>query len=207
MAFINLFEIVDILIMTAALGYIFMRIFRPARSVDPVDYYLKKKSDRWKAFWFAAAVVAPGIVLHELGHKFVAIAFGAHAIFFAGCSSQAILGNVPLFNFSCILLIGAVILSFFNFPVLLFVPGFVQHTSTGPLPSAIIAFSGPAINGLLWIVARLGLKYQWFPRKYNLPLAIAGRINGFLFIFNMLPIPPFDGFWVLEGLAKGLLGV
>ncbi|MEK6849690.1 MAG: hypothetical protein AABY01_03925, partial [Nanoarchaeota archaeon] len=70
--FITLYEILDVLIMTLGVGYIFMDIFRP-----------KGAAFNLHALWLSCLVTAPGIILHELSHKFTAIAFGAEATFHA----------------------------------------------------------------------------------------------------------------------------
>jgi Zn-dependent protease len=205
MAFITIFEIIDIAIMTLALGYVFMRIFDRPQPQDVMDYYTKKKSD-WKPFWFAVAVVAPGIILHELGHKFVALLLGQQATFYAACSVTSAFGlpgSPGLLDFPCLLLTAVVVLSYFNIPFLIFVPGYVQHVgNASQLGLAAIAFAGPAVNGLLWLFATLAVRGKWFKKKYTLALVLTARINMFLFFFNLIPIPPFDGFQVALGIIR-----
>ena len=72
-------EIIDIIIMTAALGYIFMGIFpRQPREFDIRRYYSRFDFEDFK---FSIMVTAPAIILHEFGHKFTALYFGLDAIF------------------------------------------------------------------------------------------------------------------------------
>lgn len=77
--FISLREIADIIIMVFAIGYIFSDYFRrePLEGYDPLTYY--KKPPLIESIKFAAMIAAPAVVLHELAHKFVAMAFGAIA--------------------------------------------------------------------------------------------------------------------------------
>src|SRR3989344_8628764 len=79
MVFISLTEIINIAIVTFVVGYIFTGLF-PIRGSkkDILDSY---KGFDWSEFWFACLVAAPGIILHELAHKFVAMGFGLTAEF------------------------------------------------------------------------------------------------------------------------------
>ena len=49
------------------------------------------------------------------------------------------------------------------------------------------------------------VKNNLFPKKFNPALLLTSRINMFLFIFNMLPIPGFDGSKVFTGLIQAFL--
>src|SRR3989338_8250901 len=80
MAIISIIEIFYIIIATLVTGYIFTGLL-PIRTSkrDVLDSYIKGFD--WSEFWFACAVAAPGIIFHEMGHKFVAMAFGLKAFF------------------------------------------------------------------------------------------------------------------------------
>ena len=186
MAIFTFWEIFDAVIMTLIVGFIFSDTFRKpvTEEYDPLKYYKPKLY--LGDFKFAALVTAPGIILHELGHKFVAIAFGMSATFNA---SYTFLGL-------------GLALKILNFPVF-FVPAYVSIIGTGtPLQSALIAFAGPAVNLILWLGSSLLVKYKLVGNKYSHLFLLTGRINMFLFIFNMLPIPPFDGNQVFMGLIQ-----
>lgn len=183
MAFLSPIEIFDIVFMTAVVGYIFIDGFRN---------FAHSTKER---FLLSVLSVAPGIILHEFGHKIVGLLFGFNATFNA---AYIWLG------------IGLVLKLVSGF--MFFVPAYVSITcaSAGcvitPIASTLIAFAGPAINGLLYIGALLALKYgQWSP-KVTLVLTATQRINGILFIFNMLPVPLFDGFSVYSGLWHLITG-
>ena len=78
----SLQELIDVIIMTLALGFIFKDIFvRPSSPYDPLTYY--KKKINLENFKFAIIATAPAVILHELAHKFVAIAYGLEATFHA----------------------------------------------------------------------------------------------------------------------------
>lgn len=180
-------EIVDFIIMAAVLGYIFKDFFR-ALSVnyrkDPVKYFKTKgRSD----FFNAVLLTVPAIVFHELAHKFVAIAFGLKAVFNAA------------YGF---LLLG-LILKIIKFPFIFFVPAYVSVSgATTPLVFSLVALSGPAMNGVLAIFSRLAIVRKWLDKKYFQLLNLSYKINLFLMIFNMVPIPGFDGFKFFSGIIQ-----
>ena len=109
-------ELLDIVIMTLAVGFIFSdflaRFRRPSEDYDP----LKQNYNRfinWDNFKFAALVTAPAIILHEFGHKFIALSFGYNATFHAAY----------LFLF-----IG-IMLKLMKSPFLFFVPAYVSFSA------------------------------------------------------------------------------
>ena len=187
--FITLREILDIAIMTAVIGFIFKDIFarKPAFGYNPLEYY--KKPQAWENFKFAAMVTAPAIIIHELFHKFTAIGFGLEATFHAAYSFLAL----------------GLILKVLNFPFIFFVPAYVSipinQIGVGPAFS-LIAFAGPFANLLMWLVPKFLMKAKKIPHKYLRFAFLTARINMFLFIFNMLPIPGFDGSKVFAGLLS-----
>lgn len=175
--------------MTGVLAYIFMDILpSPARARDPLEMFTKKKKQSFEQFIFAAGVVATGIVLHELAHKFVAIALGQDAVFHASYKFLAL----------------GVLLKLIHFPVLFFVPGYVSIIgASSPFEHAITAFAGPFMHLLLFGIAWLMLSQKALtPKKPEMRmfLALTKRINLWLFILNMLPIPGFDGFGVFSSI-------
>lgn len=171
-------ELFDIVIMTLAVGFIFADMFRS---------YL---GDR--AFWFSCLVTAPALIAHELAHKFVALGFGLEATFHA----------------AYFWLILGIVLKLLRFSFIFFVPGYVSIgagiMAVQPLPSALIAFAGPLLNLVLFVVAWAMLKQRRLKKNTFLFLQVTKQINLFLFVFNMLPIPMFDGLKVYQGLFSGL---
>ncbi|MFH1506511.1 MAG: M50 family metallopeptidase [archaeon] len=188
MAFFNLAEVLDIIIIAIALGFIFMIfIKRPQVVKNWMDRYKKKKFE-WKDLLYAAMIVAPAVILHEFGHKFVAMGFGLQATFEAAYIWLGL----------------GIILRLVNFGFIFFVPAYVsiQGVAT-PGQYALTAFAGPAVNAILWVVSLLIVK-KVKDMKPNTRYAwlLSARINMFLFIFNMLPIPGFDGWHVYSNLIK-----
>jgi len=181
----TLLELLDMVIMSLAVGFIFKDMFqRPVarETYDPIKaIHSKKKED----LLFAILVVAPAIILHEFGHKFVALAFGLSATFHAAYWWLGI----------------GVLMKLFMPAFIFFVPAYVSIVgATTPGVHSLIAFAGPAVNGLLYLFSYVYLRYGKPKKEWKGALVISRRINGFLFIFNMIPIPGFDGAQVFSGL-------
>ncbi len=172
-------ELFDVLIMTLAVGYIFMDLFR--RQQFGFDK---------KAFMFACLVTAPALIAHELAHKFVALSFGLDATFHAAYFWLAL----------------GIILKMLRFGFIFFVPAYVSigNGAAAPGAFALIAFAGPALNLVLFLIAWALLKQKRMKRSTWVFLQVTKQINLFLFIFNMLPIPFFDGLKVYQGLYQVL---
>ena len=188
MVLLSFAEVVDIIIMTLAIGFIFKDIFKPRRKVEVITpgYYLKQlKGSGWTDFWYAAAIVAPSIILHEFGHKFVAVANGMTASFHASYWGLGL----------------GIFLKLISAGFLFFVPAYVSISGQGTsLQLSSIAFAGPAVNLILWLGGLLLIKKVKLKKDAFRFVFLVSRINMFLFIFNMLPIPGFDGFKVYAGL-------
>ncbi len=174
-------ELLDVVIMTLAVGYIFMDMFRR----HPVGF------DK-NAFLFACAVTAPALIVHELAHKFVALSFGLEATFHA----------------AYFWLVLGIVMKMLRFGFIFFVPAYVSIGAAGatvaPLASALVAFSGPFLNFILFVGSWLMLKQKRMKHSTYVLLQVTKQINLFLFIFNMLPIPFFDGMKVYQGLFQVL---
>lgn len=174
---LSLRELVDVTIMTLAVGYIFS------------DLFLQAFRDKKKAFTFSCLVTAPALILHELGHKFFALSFGLSAQFHA----------------AYLWLVIGVILKIMGSNFIFFVPAYVSISgSVTPGASALIAFAGPLLNLTLFILSWAALRKGTYKTKTYLFLHVTKQINLFLFIFNMLPIPFFDGFKVYQGLFAAI---
>jgi len=177
--FFTIRELFDVLFMTAGVAFIFMDIFKVQRLAGV----------QWKAFLWAALVTAPAVILHELAHKFTAMAFGAEATFHA----------------AYLFLAFGIFLKLIRSPFIFFVPGYVTIPAALPMiPMALTAFAGPALNGILYLISVFVMENFRMQRRGRIFWFVTRRINGLLFILNMLPIPGFDGFKVYTALF-GLL--
>ena len=192
MPIITLPEIVDIIVMTVAIGYIFSKFFKraPQEGYDPLTYY--RKNPILEDIKYGAMIAAPAVVLHELAHKFTAMGFGASATLHAPSFFGIPYGMYLL----------VILLIHLNFPILFFVGGYVSHTALPPLASSMVAFSGPLINLVLWLGGMSLIKYKLIDRKYYMTIGMMAKLNMFFFIFNMIPLPGFDGFSVFAGLVQ-----
>lgn len=198
-------EIIDLFVMTFVIGFIF-KDFIPAKSLFNRPYNISIDNNKtqneifWKDMFTAIAIAAPAIILHEFGHKFVAMAFGFQATFHAAYTW----------------LVVALILKLINFSFIFIVPAYVASSCIGGafcfgknfyLASSIIAISGPLVNLILWLIPYLIIKNNALPKKYKkweLALILTARINFFLMLFNMIPIPGFDGYHFFSGIFNFL---
>jgi Zn-dependent protease len=182
MAFLSLFELIDIFIMTLFLSLIFSQWFEGS--------FLEK-------IYKAAFVSAPAVLLHELGHKTVALILGvSNPTFYSACSASSFFGSGvgEIFSWTCILMIVSVFLGLIGFGFIFFVPAFVSFSSdAGPLVLLLIAFAGPLVNLVLFFLLRINSDEIW--KK-------AAKLNLLLFIFNILPIPGFDGWHILYNILQ-----
>jgi Zn-dependent protease len=180
---ISLDEILSLVIITGVLGYIFSGFIQRPREI----YEIRSKFD-WKDIQFAMIVAAPAVILHEFGHKFVAIFFGLDATFHIFWMGLAL----------------GVVMKLLSLPFLILAPAYVSIPSGATaLQGAWIAFAGPAVNLAIWGVSALILKYKKkMTRLEFFGWAISKKLNFLLFWFNLIPIPPLDGWSVLNGLIS-----
>lgn len=181
-------ELIDILLMTAIVGYIFMDHFK-AYLAKPVEVVYPLRRFDWESFKLACMITAPAIILHELSHKFAALYFGLSATFHAAYSW--------LFLGVILKLLGGFIF---------FVPGYVSISSSTGLQSAITASAGPLMNLMLFLASTLILTYKkQLKHTTFVVLTLTKKINLFLFVFNMIPISGFDGATVIGGLIPYII--
>jgi len=175
----TLSELFDVVVMTLAVGYIFMDMFKTQTSGFDKN-----------AFIFSCLVTAPALILHELAHKFVAMGFGFEATFHA---------------FYLFLILG-IVLKMLRFGFIFFVPAYVSfgNGAVPPLASAAIAFAGPGLNLVLFLIAWKALQQKKMKKNTFIFWQVTKQLNLFLFVFNMLPIPFFDGMKVYQGLFSAL---
>ena len=191
---LSLQELIDVVLMTLIVGIIFSGIFnrfRPHRHTHYDPLHPPKSGFDWDAVKFAAIITAPAIILHELGHKFAAMAFGINATFHAAYTFLAL----------------GLLLKIMNVGFIFFVPGYVSfQAAITPIQSAAIAFAGPFVNLILWLGAAFAIKKSLVKGKYIPIFALTAKINMFLFFFNMIPLFIFDGAKVFGGLSAHFFG-
>ncbi len=177
-------EIFDLAIMTIAIGYIFSGFIR--KEPEEYEIFSYYKNNFVEDIKYGITIAAPAIVLHELAHKFAAMAFGATAILHA-----------PL-NWYIIV----IIMRLLNFPFMFFVGGYVSHTWLPPLESALVSIAGPLTNLFLYFLIMLLAKKDLISRKYIKTAIISAKLNLYLAAFNMMPLPGFDGFNFFYSIIK-----
>ena len=185
-------EILDLVVMVVAVGFVFKDYLRvPVSDYEPLKEFRRTLFLRagflTRGFKDSVILTAPAVALHEIAHKAVAIGFGLEATFHAAYPWLGL----------------GILLKVLNAPFLFFVPGYVEvHNShlVGPLEHGLIAFAGPLTNLLLFTFAALAIRQKWFAEKYFPWLHLTKRINLFLFAFNMIPFGFFDGAQVFGSL-------
>ena len=152
-------------------------------------------------------VVIPSIILHEISHGWVALAFGDDTAKRSGRLSLNPLAHVDL--------VGTLIV-----PAVMALSGLGMFGWAKPVPvnvgrlrhprneGVVVALAGPFTNALLATAA--GLLFVGFHGSSTYTFAhpngalwaeilfYLGLVNIFLGAFNLLPIPPLDGSAVLE---------
>lgn len=148
---------------------------------------------------FNILVVLFSVVLHEVSHGIV-----AHSM---GDNTAKDLGRITLNPFKHLDLFGSVLLPLFTFWAGGFVFGYAKPVPYNPANlrdrkygPAKVAFAGPAVNMLVALV--FGLFLRFLPSALEatiMPqlLTFIVLLNLTLAIFNLMPIPPLDGHWLL----------
>ncbi len=151
-------------------------------------------------------VIVPSIILHEVAHGWVALAFGDDTAKRAGRLTLNPMAHVDL--------LGTII-----FPLLMILGGFGAFGWAKPVPvnvsklrsprnhGVFVSLAGPAVNIALCATSALlfhafngvqGLGEYPRPQLLAEVLFYVGVINLWLTVFNLLPIPPLDGSVVIE---------
>jgi len=169
-------EIKDLVFAWLAVAVIFTIAFRPSNNYAVIALY-------FIIYLFFAGL---GVILHELSHKFVAQKYHYNAFFIAN------------YQFTLVSLMISI------FGVVLIAPGAVYIT---PAPDrkrgANISVAGPAMNAAL---AVLFLLLAFASPPFANIMVLGAMLNAYLAVFNMLPIPGFDGskIWGSDNL-KGVI--
>ena len=145
----------------------------------------------------AASILA--IVLHELAHGYAALALGDHTAARAGRLSFNPLRHVDRFG-TVILPLFLVISQLLTIGRIAFMFGWAKpvpvDASVFPNPRrdmALVAAAGPASNFILAFLAALALRTtgeQSFSAEFLVYFLLFNVVLG---LFNLIPLPPFDG--------------
>ncbi len=149
---------------------------------------------------FIAAVFIYSVVIHEISHGAIANALGD--------DTAKNLGRLTLNPLKHLDMFGSILLPLFLLIIRSpFVFGYAKPVPYNPLNlrdqkygPAKVAFAGPAAN--LSLAVLFGLVLRFLPASFGvstLPnlLGFVVQINLLLAVFNLMPIPPLDGHWLL----------
>ena len=176
-----------------------MRTTGRARALNPDNLFFQV------ATWLIPLIVA--IVLHEISHGWVANAFGDPTAREQGRLSLNPVRHVdPIGTIALPLALAVTGAPVFGWakPV----PVVAKRMRRPRLHMMLVALAGPGMNLLLAMVAGIALALvrpdapPVGPGMHFLLLNLLNfiAINLFLAVFNLLPLPPFDGGHVVEGL-------
>jgi Zn-dependent protease len=163
------------------------------------------------ATWLVPLIIA--IVFHEVAHGLVANALGD--------PTAKLRGRLTLNPIKHVDPVGTVVL-----PMVLAVSGAPVFGWAKPVPvrserlrnprfhMVLVALAGPGMNLLLGLIAALAiaLLFAYAPASPTVEFLAQNlfnfmAINIFLAVFNMIPLPPFDGGHIVEGLLPRKLAV
>ena len=198
----SIIEIIKIVIGTLVDAFILKDYFKlPIEKTHRFNSYsesyyrdIKSISDPYqlKLIGYTFLILIPSIGLHEIGHKLMGLALGFSAII--DISTQGLFMSL-LFKFA------------FGFTFI--VPAFVVTSGVFTyLDNFLISVSGPLLNLIIWKLCQY-LLFSKMKLKHSAQITIGniGRINKFLFFFNIIPLPFFDGWGIWSSLFYMIMGV
>jgi Zn-dependent protease len=139
-------------------------------------------------FFSASMIVVASITIHELSHALAASSQGDDTAAKRGYLTLNPLVHMGPASLMMLLLFG---FAWGQTPIN---PSRFRHRFSG----ALVSFAGPLANLLLMVLAVWFLGTPGLSGGLKAFLGLAAILNAFLFLFNMLPVPPLDGFGVLE---------
>ena len=155
--------------------------------------------------------IIPSIILHEIAHGWVALAFGDDTAKRAGRLTLNPLAHIDI--------VGTIIV-----PLLMIWGGYGFFGWAKPVPvnvsklrsprnhGVLVSLAGPAVNVALCAISAVLFHLLGGVRAANqdlitpdwvLILVYLGLVNVWLTVFNMIPIPPLDGSVLIERLLPG----
>lgn len=152
---------------------------------------------------FSVAILILSVVIHEVAHGYAALVLGDVTAKYAGRLSMNPLKHMDPFGSVILPLLMAWINPNFVFGWAKPVPYNPYNLGNKRWGELLVAIAGPISNILLailmGIVVRFGVVLGLPDAFYDLA-GLTVRINIYLAVFNMMPIPPLDGSKVLFAL-------
>ncbi|MGN6727412.1 MAG: site-2 protease family protein [Tepidisphaeraceae bacterium] len=156
-------------------------------------------------YFFAVVItIVVSITLHELAHGWVAIRLGDDTPLESGHMTLNPLVHMGLISIILLCMMG---IAFGAMPV-------NRNRLRGKYAEALVALAGPAMNLVLGLIGSVGFAIWWrfanvdsggefspVARNGLLLLQVFGATNFALLLFNLIPIPPLDGSYVLANLV------
>lgn len=171
----------------------------------------------FSAFIVVAVMLLVGFPVHEFMHAWTAMRLGDNTARWMGRVSLD--PRVHFDQMGGLILAGTAILQALGLFSILF--GYAKPTPVNPTNlrngrrgHALVAFAGPASNIVVAALAAipiriLRLEPEWWNYFVDTPVLLmllrAGllllSLNVLLFVFNLIPVPPLDGWSVLKGIV------
>ncbi|MCX7948468.1 MAG: site-2 protease family protein, partial [candidate division WOR-3 bacterium] len=114
-------------------------------------------------------------------------------------------GRLTLNPIKHIDIIGFIALLIFHFGWAKPVPVNIYNLRNPPRDMIIIAFAGPLSNIIIAFISFVLLKFLSDSEVLKFLLSSTITINIFLFAFNLIPLPPLDGWRILSGFFPNLM--
>ncbi|MBC7516365.1 MAG: site-2 protease family protein [Alkalinema sp. FL-bin-369] len=149
-------------------------------------------------FFSLVAILIISIVIHELAHGIAALSQGDDTPRQEG---HMTLNPVVHMGYESLIFLCVAGIAWGSMPVS---PHKFRHPRWSDI---LVSAAGPLSNlvlGTLCITAIIATQQSALPMVSQEFLSMAARINMLLFLFNLLPIPPLDGFNVCEKLFPAL---
>jgi len=151
---------------------------------------------------FTLIVLLFSIIIHELAHGSVALYLGDPTAKVRGRLTLNPLKHLDPFG-SIVLPLLMLLITFGRGPVF----GWAKPVPINPnnfrdkrWGSLKVAAAGPAVNFFVAIIFALLIRFLNLPDSFFLFFSIIAIYNFLWGIFNLLPLPPFDGSWILFSL-------
>ncbi|MCS7245629.1 MAG: site-2 protease family protein [candidate division WOR-3 bacterium] len=138
-----------------------------------------------------------GITFHEYAHALAADKLGDY--------TPRLEGRLTLNPIKHIDIIGFIALLIFHFGWAKPVPVNIYNLRNPPRDMIIIAFAGPLSNIIIAFISFVLLKFLSDSEVLKFLLSSTITINIFLFAFNLIPLPPLDGWRILSGFFPNLM--